>query len=124
MEQLLAHLFGDYVLQNDWMANNKTNSWWPAFVHAFTYSIPFIFITQSLLALFVIFLTHLLIDHYRIARLVVFAKNWLGDRTLKWEDCRATGYHKEKPIWLAVWLLIIVDNCLHLGVNYAAIRWL
>lgn len=33
-------------------------------------------------------------------------------------------YPKAAPEWLAVWLLIIVDNTAHLGINYAALRWL
>jgi hypothetical protein len=26
---LLAHLVGDYLLQSDWMAAEKTKRWWP-----------------------------------------------------------------------------------------------
>lgn len=40
-----------------------------------------------------------------------------------WEHCKATGYHKDKPEYLAVWLLIITDNTLHLVFNYVALRW-
>lgn len=43
---------------------------------------------------------------------------------LQWEDCRATGFHKSRPEWLAVWLLIIVDNTLHLTINYLAVSYL
>ena len=42
MEQLIAHLFGDYVFQNDWMAQNKTSSDWAAVVHAVVYTLPFL----------------------------------------------------------------------------------
>lgn len=41
-----------------------------------------------------------------------------------WEECAATGYHKDRPPWLAVWLLIIADNTLHLLCNAAALKWL
>jgi hypothetical protein len=124
MEQLLIHLFGDYVTQTDWMARTKTQKFFAAFVHATIYSIPFVLLTQSPVALFVIWFTHLLIDHYRLARYVVFAKNWITDTTLKWSDCSGTGYHKDSPAWLSTWLLIIVDNFMHLAINYSAIRWL
>ena len=124
MEQLLLHLIGDYVTQTDWMANEKTKRNTAAAAHAVVYGLPFALLTQSALALSVIMVTHFLIDRYRLARYVVFAKNWVTNRGLKWEDCSATGYHKDTPPWLAFWLLIIADNTLHLCINYAALRWL
>jgi len=41
-----------------------------------------------------------------------------------WEECVGTGYHKDNPPWLAVWLLIIADNTLHLICNGVALKWL
>jgi hypothetical protein len=74
-------------------------------------------------AFLVIWSTHFLIDRFRLARFVVFAKNFLGWPWPKWADCSATGYPSARPAWLAVWLLIAADNTLHLGINYAALRW-
>jgi len=68
-----------------------------------------------------IYATHALIDRYRLARFVVFAKNWTTQPSLQWDDCSATGYHKDTPPWLAFWLLIIADNTMHLMINYAAL---
>lgn len=124
MEQLILHLIGDYILQNDWMARTKTSKTLAALCHATVYSIPFILLTQSPQALFVIWFTHLLIDRFRLARYVIFAKNRIADGSLSWRDCKATGYHHSKPEWMAVWLMIIVDNTMHLAINYAAISWL
>ena len=124
MLQLILHLVGDYVTQSDWMANNKTKSSFAAACHAVVYSLPFLLLKPSLAAFAVILGTHFLIDRYRLARYVVFAKNWVTDRTLRWDDCSTTGYHKDTPPWLAFWLLIIADNTIHLAINYAAIRWL
>lgn len=124
MNQLIIHLIGDYITQTDWMAKNKTRRALPAALHAIIYSLPFLLLTQSPVALLVILLSHYLIDRYRLARLVVFAKNWTTNRSLTWADCSGTGYHKDDPAWLAVWLLIAADNTLHLAINYAAIRWL
>jgi len=134
MTQLILHLIGDYVTQSDWMANNKTKRSWPALCHAFVYSLPFLLLTQSPAALVVIFGTHFLIDRFRLARHVVYAKNILlsphrpcdreyNDRW-KWANCSGTGYPSDTPPWLAVWLLIAADNTLHIAINYAAIRWL
>ena len=128
MEQLILHLFGDYVTQSDWMAQNKTKQFEPAFVHALVYSAPFGLLTQHArlpwCAFTVILLTHFLIDRFRLARYVVFAKNFIGWPWPTWEDCKATGYPSDRPAWLAVWLLIVADNTMHLAINYAALRWL
>ena len=45
-------------------------------------------------------------------------------RTLPWKECTATGYPPDRPAWLAVWLLIVADNTMHLAINYASLRWL
>lgn len=137
MEQLILHLFGDYVTQSDWMAQNKTKRHFPAACHAVIYSLPFLMLHPSWVAFAVILVTHFLIDRYRLARFVVWAKNQFepagGDsgteiseqrRRLSWGNCSGTGYPSETPAWLAVWLLIAADNTLHLAINYAALRWL
>ena len=91
MEQLILHLIGDYLTQSDWMAQNKTKRWWPAYCHAVIYSLPFFlltgFSTRGQRAWLVIFWTHLLIDRFRMARYVVWAKNWIGPGNLPWKDC-------------------------------------
>lgn len=125
MLQLILHLFGDYITQSDRMANEKVKNIRMALLHAFIYSVPFyIFIDMSVIAFLVIFLTHAVIDRYRVVKYIIFARNRLHDKTLRWEDCSATGYHKDKPIWLTVWLMIIADNTLHLTINYLAIAYL
>lgn len=124
MEQILLHLIGDYITQTNWMANNKTKKSVAALAHATVYAAPFALITPSGSSLFVIWITHYLIDHLRLARYVVYFKNWITEPSLKWSDCSATGYPPETPVWMAVWLMIIADNTMHLCINYAALRWL
>lgn len=125
MEQLLLHLVGDYLTQTDWMAREKTKRLWAALVHAFVYSLPFVFVFNlTWLAWGVILGSHWVIDRFRLARYVVFAKNWITDRSLRWTDCQLTGYPSSTPMWLSVWLMIIADNTLHLSINYASLRWL
>lgn len=122
---LLAHLVGDYLFQSHWMATEKTKRWWPAVAHAVTYGLPFLVITHSPIALAVIVVTHAVIDRYRLARHVVWAKNHLapGGSVPPWSECQATGYPPGTPPWLAVWLMIIADNTLHLTINSAALWW-
>ena len=126
MEQLLLHLVGDYLLQNDWMANEKTKKILPAFIHAFIYSLPFILITTPLAAA-VIFISHFLIDHFRLVKYFLRLKEWRwktewGYITTKKES---NYYGKEvKPAWMWVWLMIIADNTLHLIINYFSIKYI
>jgi len=123
MEQLLAHLVGDYLLQSHDMATKKIKSSFWAFLHAFTYTLPFLFLTNNPTSLFLIFVTHLWIDRFRLVRYVIWFKNqllgnWLDPRD-KFTD---TGFPPETPAWLAVWLMIIADNTLHLLINYIILK--
>lgn len=142
MEQLIAHLLGDYVFQSHWMAENKTKDSRVAFIHAATYLVPFLLLTRSIPALAIMFFTHAAIDRWRLARYVIWLKNfmapkgavpsfWSGQgqcsilrRNWDWKSCTGTGYAPGVPAWLSVWLMIITDNTLHMAINYAAIRWL
>lgn len=143
--QLWLHVLGDYVTQSHWMAINKTSRFSVACLHAAVYTLPFILAFHpSYTAVMTIYGTHALIDRYRLARYVVFAKNvmlspWFsGD--YEWSDftindveagtvhtikgCSATGYLADTPPFLAVWLLIVVDNWLHISINALALRYL
>jgi len=124
MEQLLAHLVGDYVLQTSYMAEHKVRSWPIAIQHAFVYSLPFLFLTQSPAALAVIFSTHAVIDRYRLAHYVAMAKNMVGDPK-NWRQYKTyTGFSVQTPDWMSVWLVIITDNTMHLIINYFSIKYL
>ena len=118
MLQVLFHLWGDYITQNNWMANKKVlftkEGWLACFIHCALYSIPFSFIATPT-ALVVIFSTHFFIDKFRLAKYVNQFKNW---------SFTPTGFPESTPPFLAVWLLLIVDNILHVTINYAALRWL
>lgn len=123
-DQLVAHAVGDYVIQSDWMASEKTSNHLPAAVHAATYTLPFLLITRSPKALLTIAITHFIIDRWRLARHLCWLKNFIGPTGTNptWDKCRATGYPPEKPIWLTVWLMILADNTVHVTINGWAIR--
>lgn len=132
-DQLVAHAVGDYLLQSDWMATEKVRQSFAAAAHAFVYSLPFWLLTHSAPAVAVIIATHFVIDRWRLARYVCWAKNQIGsprfwrgslyDARESWRACSATGYAPDRPVWLAVWLLIIADNTLHVLCNAIALRW-
>ena len=133
---IVAHLVGDYLLQSDWMAVMKRPALKPALAHALAYTVPFVLITQSPLALLLIGGSHFAIDHWGLARYLVWAKNFLAPRWIDvgassprarnyaWAECEGTGYHKDRPPWLTVWLTIVADNTLHLIANGLAVTYL
>jgi hypothetical protein len=131
-DQVLAHMVGDYLLQSDWMAQEKVKKSMAAWAHGVTYGLPFIFFEPAWYTFFIIVICHWIIDHFRLARYVVWAKNFLSpkktyeefdgkyrERTwwAPWEDCKGTGYHKDRPPFMAVWLMIIADNIMHVTCN-------
>ncbi len=122
MEQLLAHAFGDYVLQSRWMALNKTHEWVPAVLHGLFYTLPFTLITTNLPTLAVISITHVIIDHFRLAKHLM----WLRDRLAPPSQWPAWKHFKGskmggKPEYAYFWLMIITDNIMHITINYVAI---
>jgi hypothetical protein len=122
-DQLLAHVVGDYFLQSDWMATNKKDRFLPCFVHVVTYIVPFLLLTTSAGALALIAGTHFAIDHWNLARYPVWAKNKILGGAPSWKECSVTGMNPDRPLWLSVWLTIIVDNTAHIVINAAAIKW-
>lgn len=118
-DQILAHLVGDYLLQSNWMAREKSRQSFAAAVHAVTYATPFAYlISQSIVALSIIAGTHFLIDRFRLARWIVWIKN--GESIF--EKPTDTGYPLDMPPWLSTWLFIIADNTLHLICNGLALK--
>jgi len=114
--QLILHLLGDYLIQSDNMANKKTNSWLWAFIHSLTYSISFFLIGSPLAVLF-IFLTHLMIDRFRLVRFILKLKEWRFNEY--WGYITQGPDAKQPFMW--IWLMIIADNSLHIIINYFSI---
>ena len=137
-DQILCHLVGDYLLQSDWQALEKVKKSTACLIHAIFYTLPFLFLTHSWKSLLIIAGTHFIIDRWRLARYVCWVKNYLAPkwipgpfpnepqrlRNYPWSECSVTGYHKDRPVWLAVWLLIIADNTMHLICNGLALRFM
>lgn len=117
MKRVLAHLIGDYILQSHWEAVEKVNSWVPAATHAGKYTMAFIPLTRSPKALLVIGGTHLIIDHYRLAKHVNWFKNQLGPANYRPAGLGNAGMPENAPPGLALALMIITDNTMHLLIN-------
>ncbi len=123
MEQLLAHLAGDYLFQSRWMATFKVERWWPAVVHGVVYTLPFLLLTTEFLALAVIGSTHILIDRFRLGKLLQWLVDRIGPRDgwTSWTEFR--DHNGGKPEYLHFWLMVINDNTLHLLINFFALKW-
>jgi hypothetical protein len=83
-------------------------------------------ITQSPLALAMIVVTHIVLDRYRAAKYLVWARNLLApsSRRVKWADVQANqGSSVTVPSGLANALVVVADNTVHLMINAAALMW-
>lgn len=120
MEQLILHLVGDYLFQNDWMALNKKKLTWNGELacqaHCIIYSLPF-FLIGSWQAVIVIYLTHYAIDRSKFVEWFLAIRNGVF-------HTENFGFSKERPFTISVWLYIIVDNSFHLICNYFALKYL
>lgn len=98
MHWIYAHLIGDYLIQNDWMAEGKKRSSWVCSVHVLTYMAPFLFTGLKWWMLVPIALEH-----------------WVQDRTniVVWL-MRTSGKAKFAAPPMAPWSVILTDNILHI----------
>jgi len=115
MEQLILHLIGDYLFQNNWMGLNKKDNSLACFVHVLLYSLPFLII-GSLNAVLIILVTHFIIDRTNIVMRIMAFKNRVGLDNF--------GCSKDTPFALSIWLLIIADNTFDLSINYLCLKYL
>ena len=120
MEQILLHLWGDYIVQkSEWALNKKKKGmygFWCCLIHVLTYTAPFLLI-GSWQAVVVIGVTHFIIDRTKIIDKFISWRNSTG-HTVNF------GYAVERPFAIAVWLNIIVDNIFHVTINYLALKYL
>lgn len=124
----IAHLLGDFTLQNHQMANLKSKNSLVCAVHVLIYSSLFLVLMGSFAevswpALLVIATTHYLIDRHKLA-----------DR---WARIYGVGYQDnllepafpgplldDPPEHMKDWLVVIVDQSFHLAINTAALLFL
>lgn len=95
---IVAHCVGDYVIQNDWMAQGKKKSSLICAIHSLLYTLPFIFCSFNWYQLFLIFGQHHLQDR---------------DNFVLWymEKSGKTDFLKPP---LAPWSIFVIDNTFHL----------
>jgi hypothetical protein len=98
MHWIYAHLIGDYIIQNDWMAMNKKKSRIHCIVHVSTYMLPFLLCGLNLWQFVAIALQHYLID----------GTNFVG-----WfMGIKGSKQFRDGP--LSPWSWVVIDNILHI----------
>ncbi len=104
MGWLIGHLVGDYLIQNDWMAQNKKQRTWPCLVHVTLYTLSVCLFARwyEPWQIAAVFLPHFAID--RSAFVVQYMK--------------AIGQGKFMQPPLGPWSIIVVDNVWHLVCLY------
>jgi hypothetical protein len=124
MRRLLAHLVGDYILQTHYEAVEKVSHWYPAFTHAAKYTAAFLPLSRDPRALAVIGGTHMVIDHFRLAKHVNWLRNQAAPKDWRPTDLTNAGLPASVPPGLAMALMILTDNTMHLLINeWALDRW-
>lgn len=98
MHWIFAHLIGDYLLQNDWMAFGKKQKSWICAVHVATYLLPFLFCDFAWWQLAIIAAQHFAQDR---GNLVVWFMKWKGSELFAVGPC-------------SPWSIIVTDNILHI----------
>jgi len=129
---LLGHLVGDYLLQNKWMAVNKSASNFKCFVHVTLYTLSVLLFTNAWdwRWAVVIFVPHYLIDRYSLA------DKWLdlihgrslrdfiinGKKNIPAELDRE-NYHALRG-GFTVLVYAVADNTMHLLCLWYGAKWL
>lgn len=134
MNQLLLHILGDYFLQSDWIALNKSKKSLQCLIHCIIYTIPFLVLTQSIWALLFIFGSHFIFDRFSLVKYIIWLKNHLNPTFsyYPFDKCSVTGYYDDwnssnvdsRPKFITTWLYIISDNSVHLACNLFALTFL
>lgn len=130
MPQLFCHIIGDYFIQSDWMALNKSKHTLPCLIHVILYILPFLLLTTNPVALFLIAASHFVLDRWSLTKYIIWIKNFLNPSFTNqpFSKCSVTGYYDDwlnwegdqdvRPKFITTWLYIISDNTIHLICNY------
>jgi len=103
MNYAISHLIGDFLLQNDWISDNKKKSSMVCFFHVMLYLIPFILLTNfNLTQLLFIGVQHFLQDRWNF---VTWFMKLKGSEDFLKPPC-------------APWSIIVTDNIIHLSFIY------
>jgi len=109
MTWFLAHLVGDYIFQNDWMAAGKKQKSWICIIHVLTYLLPFYIGSVTTLD------GHVMLPLLWWQFVLIGVQHFIQDRTslVVW-FMHKKGQAKFAQPPMAPWSIIVTDNILHL----------
>jgi len=130
-EMILGHLVGDYLLQNDMMAQTKSKNtvlgWIVCFMHCmfYTTSVCLMMKNYNLNWIIIVFISHFFIDKFSLAN---YWMNMMGKRTpYQWYLMFEAGEDKPEDVIHASFSSIVycvVDNTMHILLMYYGWRYL
>jgi len=103
MQLLIAHLVGDYLFQNRWMALNKHKNWLICLLHSFIYALSVMLICNFDYGwkVGIVFLSHFYIDYFRIG--AKWRQFFSGETELPWTILSDNTMHL-----LILWVLSLI----------------
>jgi hypothetical protein len=123
-ELLLGHLAGDYLLQTDWMAKNKSGNdlagWLAAFIHCilYTFAVCLFMSNFQLIWIAVVFCSHFFIDKFAFAKWYLKHIKGMELDDYRWE------YHGELHAGFTAVVYTVTDNTMHLILMWSAYKLL
>ena len=128
---ILGHLIGDYVLQNKWMALNKSGNTFKCAIHCSIYTLAVIATTWSINHsigwVILIFLSHFVIDRWSLADkwLRLINGRSLTDYLINGKkdipkDIDIENYHILRGSFTSL-VYAVVDNTFHILIMYYGI---
>lgn len=131
-ELLLGHLAGDYLLQNEWMALNKSKNtkigWIAAFVHCIIYTLAVCLFMWNFdwYWMLIVFFSHFPIDKFSLAEKYLHyikgksLKDYVGRRKYKYKlEDKTNRFQVLEGAFTAV-IYTITDNTMHLILMWGA----
>ena len=104
MHPFLAHLIGDFILQNDWMATNKKRSSFVCAVHTLVYLVPFLVSHLQWWQITLIGIEHFVQD--RSEFVLWWMRVWKRVRPENWKDLPLYVDQVFHLVWIhiVIWL--------------------
>lgn len=120
---IIGHLVGDYLLQNDWMANGKKRENLPCAVHCFLWAWSVCLFSGwagNCIVWAILFLTHYAQDRTQI---IPWFMRSIGQR--RFMQCDSFDLTDMRVVpGLGPWSIIVVDNVWHIVTLWAVWKWI
>lgn len=128
---IIGHFLGDYMLQNDWMAEQKKKhlglGWWCCSVHCFIYTMTICLCTANFDFLWIawVFATHFIVDK---SGFIEWYSKLIGSRSIgdfmSKDENKEYSPHTGLRAGVTVFVFIVRDNTVHVAMMYYFWKWL